>query len=111
MKADLSIGMTALEDYEETNLHIYQKLVRKLFYLSYCTRPDIVFEIKQLSRHNMDLRKKHLGAAKQVVRYLKGTAKMGLIFGHQSIEQLPRDLPFYRLVSSADSNFTREPGD
>lgn len=111
MKADSSISMTTLEDYEETNLHIYQKLVRKLFYLSYGIRPDIVFEIKQLSRHNMDLRKKLLGAAKRVIRYLKGTAEMTLIFGYQSIEQLPRDLSSYRLVSYADSNFTRDSGD
>ena len=51
MKADSSIKMSDPEDYEEANVHTYQRLVGKLMYLSYGTRPDISFVIRQPSRH------------------------------------------------------------
>lgn len=76
--------MTDPEDYNETNLYTYQKLVKKLIYLLYNIKPDIVFAVKQLSRHNVDPKKEHLQVAKQVVRYLKGTTTIGLIFGQES---------------------------
>ena len=59
MKADLSIEMTDLEDYEETDLRMYQRLVGKLMYLSCGTRLDIAFVVGQLSRHNADPKKGH----------------------------------------------------
>ena len=69
MKVGLSIEMTDLEDYEETDLCTYQRLVGKLMYLSCGTRPDIVFVVGQLSRHNTNPKKGHFRAAKKVVRY------------------------------------------
>lgn len=101
----LSIEISNSEDYEETNLHTYQRLVGKLMYLSYNIRLDISFVVDQLSRHNANLRKKHLQAAKKVVKYLKETIKMGLIFGQESAEQLPRNSSPYRLISYTDNNF------
>lgn len=105
MKAGSSIEMSDPEDYEEANLHTYQRLVGKLMYFSCGTRPDISFVVGQLSRHNADPRKGHLRAVKRVVRYLKGTIEMGLIFGRESVERLPRDPSPYGLVGYADSNF------
>lgn len=60
MKAGSSIEISDLENYEEADLHIYQKVVKKLIYLSCSTRPDISLVVKQLSKHNADLRKRHL---------------------------------------------------
>ena len=111
MKASSSIEMSDPEDYEKADLHTYQRLVGKLIYLSYGTRPDILFIVGQLSRHNADSKKRHLRAAKRVVRYLKGTIKMGLIFGRESAERLPRDPLPYGLVGYADSNFAGDPED
>lgn len=45
------------------------------------------------------------------MRYLKGTAEMGLIFGSESAEWWPGNPPSYRLVSYSDINFARDPGD
>ena len=59
IKAGLSIKMSDPENYEEANLHTYQRLVEKLMYLSYGTRPDILFVVEQLSRHNANPRKRH----------------------------------------------------
>lgn len=60
MKAGSSIEMTDPEDYEKINLYTYQKLIGKLMYLFYGTKPDIAFAVGQFSRHNTDPRKKHL---------------------------------------------------
>lgn len=108
MKAGLSIEMTDLKDYDKPNLHINQKLIRKLIYLLWGTRPDIAFVVGQLSRHNINLRKRHFRVAKQVVRYLKQTAKRGLIFGQKSAKRLPRDPPSYGQVDYVNSNFAKD---
>lgn len=81
MKTGLSLKMLEPNDYDKTDLHIYQQLIGKLIYLAYETRPDIVFVIGQLNRYNADPRKGHLRAVKKVVRYLKRIMQMGLIFG------------------------------
>ena len=56
IKAGSSIEMSEPEDYKEVNLHMYQKLIEKLMYLSCGTRPDISFVVGQLSRYNADPR-------------------------------------------------------
>lgn len=68
MKAGSAIEMTEPEDYEEADLRTYQQLIGKLMYLACGTKPDISFVVGQLSRHNANLRKGHLQAAKRVVR-------------------------------------------
>ena len=80
-------------------------------YLSCGTKPDIAFVVGQLSRYNANPRKCHFRAAKRVVRYLKETIEMGLIFGQESAERSPRDLSPYRLVGYADSSFAGDPKD
>lgn len=111
MKAGSVIEMTEPEDYKEADLRTYQRLIGKLMYLACGTRPDIAFVTGQLSRHNADPRKGHLRAAKRVVRYLCGTMEMGLVFGRELGNRLPRDPPPYGLIGFADSNFARDPGD
>lgn len=53
------------------------------------TKPDIAFVVKQPSRYNADLKKNYFQCAKRVVRYLKKSIKISLIFGQESIEQPP----------------------
>lgn len=106
MKASSAIKMTDPKDYKETKLREYQHLIGKLMYLACDTRPNIAFAVDQLSKHNVNPRKGHLQAAKRVVRYLKRTMQMGLIFGKASTNrELPEDLPLYSLVGYVDNNF------
>lgn len=80
MKASSVIEMLDFGDYDITNFQKYQFLIGKLIYLLYRTRPNIAFAVSQLSRYNADSQKNHFQATKRVVRYLKGTMQMGLIF-------------------------------
>ena len=109
MKAGSSIKMLNPKDHEETDLHIYQRLIGKLIYFSCGTRPHISFVVRQFSRHNADPRKRHLWAAKRVVRYPKGTIEMGLIFSRESTEWLPKDPLSYGLIGYANNNFAKDP--
>lgn len=111
MKAGSAIDMTKADDYKEEDLHTYQRLIGKLMYLACGTRPDIAFAVGQLSKHNADLRKGHLQVAKRVVRYLKRTMSLGLVYGRRPNSQQPRDPPPYGLIGYADSNFARDPED
>lgn len=106
MKAGSAIEMLEPEDYDKADLHTYQRLIGKLMYLACGTRPNIFFAVRQLSKYNADPRKGHFRAAKRVVRYLKSTMQMGLMFGRASRELLP-----YSLTGYADSNFAGDPAD
>ena len=44
------------------------------------TRPDIMCAVGQLSQFNSNPSSKHLLAAKRVLRYLKGTSKLGIMY-------------------------------
>ena len=57
---------------------MHRAVIGSLMYLMVCTRPDLAFVLSALSRHLKDPRKKHMQAAKRVLRYLKGTKSMSL---------------------------------
>lgn len=78
-----------------------------MIYPLYNTRPDIAFVVEQLSKHNNNLKKDYLWAAKKVVRYLKGTIEMKLSFGWEE-KCLPKDLLPYKLICFANNNFARD---
>ena len=111
LKAGSAIEINYPEDYEETKLQEYQRLIGKLMYLACGTRSDIAFVVGQLSKYNADPRKSHLRAANRVVRYLKDNMQMGLVFGKEVNSYLPKDPPPYGLIGYAESNFAEDPAD
>lgn len=60
---------------------VYQELDGTLLYLAVCTRPDISFAVGRLSRFVAAPTADHLAAAKATLRYLKGSATLGLTYG------------------------------
>lgn len=111
MKTGSSIKMSDPKVHKKPNLYTYPRLVRKLIYLSYSIRPDILFLIGQLSKYNANLRKRHLQAAKKGVRYLKIIIKIEQIFDQKLEKQFPKDPSPYGLVSYINNNFFRNPKD
>lgn len=107
IKAGSAIKMFDLDNYNDTDLHGYQRSIGKPMYLVYGTRPNIAFVVGQLSKHNADPKKVHLQATKRLIRYLKRTIQIGLIYRQENSS--PRDLPFFGLKSYADSNFANNP--
>lgn len=60
----------------------YREFIGALIYLAVSTRPDIAFAISSLSQFNDCYDQNHWNAAKRVLRYLKGTIDLGLVFSH-----------------------------
>ncbi|XP_054786854.1 uncharacterized mitochondrial protein AtMg00810-like [Prosopis cineraria] len=60
------------EKEEAADKERYQKLVRKLIYLSY-TRPNIAFIVSVASQYMTFPMKSHMEAVYKILRYLKGT--------------------------------------
>ena len=80
-------------------------------YLACGTWPDIAFVVGLLSRHKADPRKSHLSVAERVVRYLKETMQLGLMYGRTSEERSPTSPPPYGSIEYANSNFAGHPED
>lgn len=62
----------------------YRELIGALMYLSVGTRPDITHAVSYLSQFNDCHTEVHWKAAKRVLRYLKGTHNVGLVYSHSS---------------------------
>lgn len=67
-------------DGESEFLAPYRELVGALTYLAVTTRPDISFAVSNIAQFNNCYTKTHWLAAKRILRYLKGTAELGLTF-------------------------------
>jgi len=59
---------------------MYQSMVGCLIYLSSQTRPDISFAVNQVSRFCSRPTNTHYVAVKRILRYLKGTSDLGLVY-------------------------------
>ncbi|KAJ8746841.1 hypothetical protein K2173_003847 [Erythroxylum novogranatense] len=58
----------------------YQRLVGKLIYLSH-TRPDIAYAVGVVSQFMHQPQREHMEAVIRILRYLKGTSGLGIMFG------------------------------
>ncbi|KAK4410398.1 Retrovirus-related Pol polyprotein from transposon RE2 [Sesamum angolense] len=65
----------------------YRRLIGRLLYLGF-SRPDISFAVQQLSQYIQHPRQPHWDAALYLVRYLKGSSRLGLFFPVGSSFQL-----------------------
>ena len=62
------------------NIKLYQSIIGALLYASQSTRPDISHAVGMLSRHLSNPNSMHLLAAKRILRYIRGTSNMGLLY-------------------------------
>jgi len=78
----LSLSMCPQTEAEKQEMRSipYRSLVGCLIYLSNTTRPDICYIVNRLARFLSNPGKQHWQAAKKVLRYLKGTHDLGLVY-------------------------------
>lgn len=69
---------------EEADQKKYQAAVGSLLYLSTKTRPDIAFAVGNVARFCSEPTKVHFSAVKRIMRYLKGTQDLGLLYHKHS---------------------------
>lgn len=75
---------TAAELQQEPYSCPYSNLVSGLLWLTVRTRPDIAFAIGVLTRGNASPTKAHWSAALRVLKYLKGTRNLALVYSSKS---------------------------
>jgi hypothetical protein len=68
----------------DLKVYPYRQLVGSLMHLSVTVRPDITFAVGALARSMAEPTMVHWQAAKGVLRYLSGTASLGITFGGSS---------------------------
>ena len=81
---------------------LYMSLVGKLNYLSVVCRPDLSFVVSSSSQVLKNPSHDHWLLAKKVLRYLKGTFVLGLVFKHSEC---------LKLVGFCDSDWGGDPND
>ena len=73
------------EDEEAAMSHVpYSSAVGSLMYAMVCTRPDIAHAVSVVSRYMAHPGKEHWQAVKWILRYLRGSADLGLVFDRNS---------------------------
>jgi hypothetical protein len=85
----------------------YMKLVGSLMYAAISTRVDIAHVVHQLSKHSAAPQNIHWLSGKQVLRYLKGTSKVGLKFGGTHLNK-PMIVVGYSDADFANDHKTRK---
>jgi len=86
---------------EKVDATNFKSLVGSLRYLT-CTRPDILYATGLISRHMENPTITHLKAEKRILRYIKGTTKLGLWFSSNQD---------YKLVGYNDSDWAGDGDD
>ena len=66
-------------DQVPTDMTCYQRLVRRLIYLSH-TRTDIAYAVSIVSQFIHAPSEEHMNAVYRILRYLKGASDKGLLF-------------------------------
>ena len=66
----------------------YLSAIGALMYLATCTSPDNAFPVNLLARYSFAPTQRHWNGIKHILRYLKGTYDMGLLYSKESKQQL-----------------------
>ena len=84
----------------------YRSLIGALLYASNTTRVDIAHAVGVMSRYVDAPQQHHLRAARQCLRYLRGTTNLGMVFGNNS-----RPPNNHTIVAFTDASWGNDLGD
>ncbi|KAL0286975.1 UNVERIFIED_CONTAM: Retrovirus-related Pol polyprotein from transposon TNT 1-94 [Sesamum radiatum] len=74
-------GFTAVGEEQKDVEHPYASAVGSIQYVVQCTRPDVAYALSLTSRYQACAGEAHWGAIKSILKYLKRTKDMFLIYG------------------------------
>ena len=78
---DMSVKLVkAIESEDSVDQQLYQSAVGGLLYLSIGTRPDIAYAVSNVAKFSSHPTNKHWIAVKRIMRYLKGTSDLSLLY-------------------------------
>ena len=73
---------------DDVDTQLYQSAVGSLMYLATRTRPDIAFAVGMCARFSAEPLSQHWMAVKRILRYLKGTIHLGLMYEQTTNNEL-----------------------
>ena len=81
----VDVGMKLMKgkDGESVNKEKYQSVVGSLLFLSTRTRPDIAYAVGTTAKFSASPTKSHWTAVKRILRYIKGTLDLGLLYSNE----------------------------
>ncbi|GJZ27269.1 retrotransposon protein, putative, ty1-copia subclass, partial [Tanacetum coccineum] len=89
-------------DVERMSKVPYANAVRSLMYLMVYTRPDIAYAVSVVSRYLANPGKNHWEAVKWILKYLRGTANVGLVYGTDRGNHV-------NIIGFVDSDYAKDP--
>ena len=90
VKTPVSIGnklVKANKEDEPVNQRQYQSAVGSLMYLAVSTRTDISYAVSSLARFSCKPTNEHWTALKRLLRYLKGTTNLGILYSNTEMDK------------------------
>ena len=79
----------------------YASAIRYIMYAMICTKPDVTFVLSVTSRFQADSGKKYWEAVKCILKYLRRTKDLFLVYGEEEL----------KLKGYVDSSFQSDPDD
>lgn len=83
----------------------YRNAVGSLMYLAQCTRPDLAHAVGFLSQHLEQPSRQHWNAVIHVLRYLRGTSRLGIVYSGSSDNSVSGQNSFSLPVSHVDADW------
>ena len=77
----------ATDDEQCTDQQVYQSAIGSLLYLSIATRLDITFAVSNMARFSSKPTTQHWTGVKRIMRYLKGTINLGILYTKQGSKE------------------------
>ena len=97
IKAVYFIKMQNGDNYNKIKIKIYQKPIKRLMYLSFSTRFNIVFVISQFNKNNVNLQIRNIKVVKKIVHYSF----------HSKNKEALNTFSLFGLIDYRDSNFAK----
>ncbi|KAJ9542958.1 hypothetical protein OSB04_029464 [Centaurea solstitialis] len=91
------------EDQEKMKSVPYASAIGSIMYAMLCTRPDVAYSVSVTSRYQQNLGEPHWVAVKNILKYLRRTKDMFLVFGGSEDE--------ISVIGYSDANFQTDKDD